>query len=152
LPIGVEADFVGVVDLVRMKAIKWKDESLGAEFFEDEIPADMKAQADELHAKLVDMAVELDDEALAAYLGGPAPWVEPLKKCIRRGTLAYKFVPVLCGSAFKNKGVQPLLDGVVDYLPAPTDIPSVKGKKVNSDDEDTREASDDAPFSALAFK
>ncbi|HUA51192.1 MAG TPA: elongation factor G [Candidatus Sulfotelmatobacter sp.] len=152
LPIGVESDFIGIVDLVRMKAIKWKDETLGAEFYEDEIPADVKAQADELHAKLVDMAVELDDAALEAYLGGEAPSVETLKKCIRRGTLAYKFVPVLCGSAFKNKGVQPLLDAVVDYLPAPTDIPAVKGKKLNSDDEDSRPVSDDAPFSALAFK
>ena len=152
LPIGVESEFVGIVDLVRMKAVKWKDETLGAEFFEDEIPGDVKAQADELHAKLVDMAVELDDAALEAYLGGEAPSVETLKKCIRRGTLAYKFVPVLCGSAFKNKGVQPLLDAVVDYLPAPTDIPAVKGKKLNSDEEDSRPASDDAPFSALAFK
>src|SRR5271156_3094859 len=152
LPIGVESDFIGVVDLVRMKAIKWKDESLGAEFYEDEIPADLAEQAAELHAKLVDMAVELDDEALEAYLGGTAPSVETLKKCIRRGTLAYKFVPVLCGSAFKNKGVQPLLDAVVDYLPAPTDIPPVMGRKVDSDEEELRPASDDAPFAALAFK
>src|SRR5258706_177488 len=104
------------------------------------------------HGKLVGMAVELEDVALEAYLGGEAPSVETLKKCIRRGTLAYKFVPILCGSAFKNKGVQPLLDGVVDYLPAPTDIPAVMGKKLDSDEEDTRAASDDAPFSALAFK
>jgi elongation factor G len=152
LPIGIESDFVGVVDLVRMKAIKWKDEALGAEFYEDEIPADMADQAAELHAKLVDMAVELDDEALEAYLAGTAPSVETLKKCIRRGTLAYKFVPVLCGSAFKNKGVQPLLDAVVDYLPAPTDIPPVMGRKVDSDEEEPRPASDDAPFAALAFK
>ena len=152
LPIGIEADFVGVVDLVRMTAIKWKDEALGAEFYEDEIPADMADQAAELHAKLVDMAVELDDEALEAYLAGTAPSVETLKKCIRRGTLAYKFVPVLCGSAFKNKGVQPLLDAVVDYLPAPTDIPPVMGRKVDSDEEELRPASDDAPFAALAFK
>jgi elongation factor G len=152
LPIGIESDFVGVVDLVRMKAIKWKDESLGAEFYEDEIPADLAEQSAELHAKLVDMAVELDDEALEAYLGGTAPSVETLKKCIRRGTLAYKFVPVLCGSAFKNKGVQPLLDAVVDYLPAPTDIPPVMGRKVDSEDEEPRPASDDAPFAALAFK
>ncbi|MBV8165369.1 MAG: elongation factor G [Alphaproteobacteria bacterium] len=152
LPIGVEADFIGIVDLVRMKAIKWKDESLGAEFFEDDIPADMAAQAAEYHSKLVELAVELDDAALEAYLGGEAPSVETLKKCIRRGTLAYKFVPVLCGSAFKNKGVQPLLDAVVDYLPAPTDIAAVKGKKLNSDEEDSRPVSDDAPFSALAFK
>jgi elongation factor G len=152
LPIGVETDFVGVVDLVRMKAVKWKDETLGAEFFEDEIPANMAAQAAEYHSKLVETAVELDDAALEAYLAGTAPGVETLKKCIRRGTLAYKFVPVLCGSAFKNKGVQPLLDAVIDYLPAPTDIPPVKGKKVNSDAEDTRPAVDDAPFSALAFK
>jgi elongation factor G len=141
-----------IVDLVRMKAILWKDEALGAEFYEEEIPADMAAQAAEYHSRLVEMAVELDDVALEAYLGGEAPSVETLKKCIRRGTLAYKFVPIVCGSAFKNKGVQPLLDAVVDYLPAPTDIPPVKGKKVDSDVEDTRQASDDAPFSALAFK
>jgi elongation factor G len=152
LPIGVESDFVGVVDLVRMKAIKWKDESLGAEFYEDEIPADMAEQAAELHSKMVEMAVELDDVALEAYLGGEAPSIETLKKCIRRGTLAYKFVPVICGSAFKNKGVQPLLDAVVDYLPAPTDIPPVMGRKVDSEDEEVRPASDDAPFAALAFK
>ena len=152
LPIGVESDFIGVVDLVRMKAIKWKDESLGAEFYEDEIPADMADQAAELHSKMVEMAVELDDVALEAYLGGEAPSIETLKKCIRRGTLAYKFVPVICGSAFKNKGVQPLLDAVVDYLPAPTDIPPVMGRKVDSEDEEVRPASDDAPFAALAFK
>jgi elongation factor G len=152
LPIGVEADFVGVVDLVRMKAIKWKDEALGAEFYEDEIPADMAEQAAEYHSRLVEMAVELDDVALEAYLGGEAPSVETLKKCIRRGTLAYKFVPIVCGSAFKNKGVQPLLDAVVDYLPAPTDIPPVMGRKVDSEEEEVRAASDDAPFAALAFK
>jgi len=152
LPIGVESEFAGIVDLVRMTAILWKDEALGAEFYETEIPADMAAQAAEYHSRLVEMAVELDDVALEAYLAGEAPSVETLKKCIRRGTLAYKFVPIVCGSAFKNKGVQPLLDAVVDYLPAPTDIPPVKGKKVDSDEEDTRLAADDAPFSALAFK
>ncbi len=152
LPIGVESDFAGLVDLVRMKAIIWKDEALGAEFHEEEIPADMAAQAAEYHSKLVEMAVELDDVALEAYLAGEAPSIETLKKCIRRGTLAYKFVPIVCGSAFKNKGVQPLLDAVVDYLPAPTDIPPVMGKKIDSEDEEVRPASDDAPFAALAFK
>jgi elongation factor G len=98
------------------------------------------------------MAVELDDAALEAYLGGEAPSVETLKTCIRRGTLAYKFVPVLCGSAFKNKGVQPLLDAVIDYLPAPTDVPSIIGTKVDGEGEEIRPASDDAPFSGLAFK
>jgi elongation factor G len=152
LPIGVESDFVGVVDLVRMKAIRWKDETLGAEFVEEEIPADLADQAAEYREKLIELAVEQDDDAMEAYLEGNEPDEATLKKCIRKGTVGLAIVPVLLGSAFKNKGVQPLLDAVVDYLPSPLDIGSVRGVKVDSDEAMTREPSDDAPFSALAFK
>jgi elongation factor G len=152
LPIGVESDFIGVVDLVSMKAITWKDETLGAEFVVGEIPAELADQATEYHEKLVEMAVEVDDAAMEAYLEGNPPGVETLKRCIRKGTVASAFVPVLCGSAFKNKGVQPMLDAVIDYLPAPTDVPDVKGVKMDSDEPVTRRSSDDEPFAALAFK
>jgi elongation factor G len=152
LPIGVESDFVGVIDLVIMKAIIWKDETLGAQFDIVEIPAEMAAQAAEYRSKLVESAVEQDDVALEAYLGGEEPDVETLKRCIRKGTVTSKFVPVICGSAFKNKGVQPLLDAVVDYLPAPTDVPAINGVKVGSDEPVVRRSSDDEPFSGLAFK
>jgi elongation factor G len=152
LPIGIESDFVGVVDLVIMKAIKWHDEALGAQYDTVDIPEELAAQAAEYRSKLVEAAVELDDAALEAYLGGEEPSVETLKRCIRKGTLAAKFVPVICGSAFKNKGVQPLLDAVVDYLPAPTDVAAVTGLKIDSDEEVIRKSSDDEPFSALAFK
>jgi elongation factor G len=152
LPIGVESDFAGVVDLIEMKAIIWQDETLGAKFDTVEIPANMKAQADEWHAKLVETAVEQDDELLEAYLAGTAPSPEGLRRCIRKGTISYAFVPVLCGSAFKNKGVQPLLDAVVDYLPSPLDVPAVEGVKMGSDEAVTRKASDDEPFAGLAFK
>ena len=152
LPIGAEGDFKGLVDLVEQRAIIWKDESLGAEFFYEEIPADMADKAAEYREKLIELAVEQDDEAMEAYLEGNEPDVATLKALIRKGTLGQAFVPVLCGSAFKNKGVQPLLDAVVDYLPSPLDIPDVKGVKVDSDEADSRPARDDAPFSALAFK
>jgi elongation factor G len=152
LPIGVESDFVGVVDLVSMKAIKWKDESLGAQFEVVDIPADMAQQAAEYRTRLIELAVEQDDEALEAYLGGQEPDEETLKRCIRKGTVNFNFVPVLCGSAFKNKGVQPLLDAVVDFLPAPTDVPAITGLKMGTDEEVVRRSSDDEPFSALAFK
>jgi len=152
LPMGVESDFVGIVDLVRMKAIKWLDESLGAKFDVIDIPADLKKQADEYRHKLLEMAIEQDDAALEAYLGGKEPDEATLIKCIRKGTVAFDFVPVLCGSAFKNKGVQPLLDAVVDYLPAPTEIAAIKGVKMGTDEPITRKASDDEPFAALAFK
>ena len=152
LPIGVESDFVGLVDLVQMKSIIWKDESLGAEFVVGDIPDDMKARAEEYHHTLVEMAVELDDKAMEAYLEGKQPDVDTLKKLIRKGTIAGTFVPVLCGSAFKNKGVQPMLDAVIDYLPSPLDVPDVKGLEVDGDKEMTRKSSDDEPFSGLAFK
>src|SRR6266699_3564320 len=152
LPIGVESDFVGVLDLVAMKALKWRDETLGAEFDLVDVPAAMKEAAETARAELVELAVEQDDAALEAYLGGEEPNAETLRRCIRKGTIAGAFVPVLCGSAFKNKGVQPLLDPVVDFLPAPTDVAAIKGVKMGSDEAVVRHASDEEPFAALAFK
>jgi elongation factor G len=152
LPIGSESDFVGLVDLVKNRAIVWKDETLGAEFYETDIPDDLKEQAADYRTRLIEAAVETDDAALEAYLGGAEPSVEVLKRCIRKGTIALKFVPVLCGSAFKNKGVQPMLDAVIDFLPAPTDVENVKGVKPDSNEPDQRPTDDNAPFSALAFK
>jgi len=152
LPIGSESDFVGVVDLLTMKAIRWLDESLGAEFEIVDIPEDLLAKAAEYRTSLVELAVEQDEAALEAYLEGDEPSVEILKKCIRIGTLASSFVPVICGSAFKNKGVQPLLDAVVDYLPSPLDVDSVKGVIPDTEEEVVRESDDAAPFSGLAFK
>ena len=152
LPIGIEADFVGIVDLVKMKALKWRDETLGAEFDVVDIPADMLAEAQEYRAKLVEQAVEQDDDVLEAYLGGEEPDEATLKRCVRKGTIAGTLIPVLCGSAFKNKGVQPLLDAVVDYLPSPIDVAAIKGVKMNSDEPVVRKCSDDEPFAGLAFK
>ena len=152
LPVGVEADFAGLVDLLKMKAILWKDETLGAEFEEVDIPADLVDEAEAARIDLVETAVEQDEAALEAYLDGHEPDIATLKKCIRKGTLAGAFVPVLCGSAFKNKGVQPLLDAVVDYLPAPTDVPAHVGMKPDSDEEVVRRSSDDEPMALLAFK
>src|SRR6266478_6543838 len=152
LPIGVESDFVGVVDLVAMKALRWRDETLGAEFEVIDVPAAMKAAAETARAELVELGVEQDDAALEAYLGGEEPNEETLRRCIRKGTIAGAFVPVLCGSAFKNKGVQPLLDAVVDFLPAPTDVAAIKGVKMGSDEVVVRHASDSEPFAGLTFK
>ncbi|MGV7122830.1 MULTISPECIES: elongation factor G [unclassified Sphingopyxis] len=152
LPIGAESDFVGLVDLVNERAIIWKDESLGAEFFYEEIPADLKDKAAEYREKLVELAVEQDDAAMEAYLEGTLPDVATLKALLRKGTLAQAFVPVLCGSSFKNKGVQALLDAVVDYLPSPLDIPDVQGINPANDQPDSRATSDSAPLSLLAFK
>lgn len=151
LPIGAEADFVGVVDILRQKAIIWKSESLGAEYEDAEIPANMKEQAAELHAKLVETVVEEDDQAMEDYLEGKEIPLDVLQKCLRKGTIAMHFVPVLCGSAFKNKGVQPMLDAVVDYLPSPIDIPPVEGVDLDGNPA-VRKSSDDEPLSALAFK
>jgi elongation factor G len=152
LPVGVEADFVGIVDLVKNQAVIWKDDSLGAEFEYVDIPAELKDQAESYRNQLIEAAVEIDDEVLEAYFGGEEPDEETLKRCVRKGTLSGKFVPVLCGSAFKNKGVQPLLDAVVDFLPSPLDVPPTQGVKPNSEEPMTRKSSDDEPFSALAFK
>jgi len=152
LPIGAESQFVGVVDLVRMKGIVWKDETLGAEFVVGDIPDNLKEQAAEYRAKLVEAAVEMDDAALEAYLGGEELSEEVLKACIRKGTIEGKFFPVICGSSFKNKGVQPLLDAIVDYLPAPTDIAAVKGTSLDGKTPLERKCDDNEPFAGLAFK
>jgi elongation factor G len=152
LPIGVESDFAGVVDLIKMKAIIWDDDSLGANFRYEDIPADLKDKAAEYRANLVELAVEQDDAALEAYLAGKEPDEETLKRCIRKGTLAAVFVPILCGSAFKNKGVQPMLDAVVDYLPSPLDKGAVKGTNIRGDEEVIREPKESEPFAGLAFK
>jgi len=152
LPIGIEGSFKGLVDLVENRAIIWLDESLGAKFEYHPIPDDLKDAAAEARMHLIEMAVEQDDDVMEAYLEGNEPDTATLKKLIRKGTLNFSFVPVLCGSAFKNKGVQPLLDAVVDYLPSPLDIPPVEGVNPDNDQPDTRAPSDTAPFSALAFK
>jgi elongation factor G len=152
IPIGLEADLKGLVDLVENRAVIWKDEALGAEFFYEEIPADLVAEAAKYRSELIELAVEQDDDAMEAYLEGNEPDVATLKALIRKGTLAHKFVPVVCGSAFKNKGVQPLLDAVVDYLPSPLDIEDVQGVHMDTLEPDSRPPADDAPFSALAFK
>ena len=152
LPIGSEAEFEGLIDLLKMKEIVWKDESLGAEFEYRDIRDDLKEQADEYRSKLVETAVEMDDAAMEAYLDGNEPDEETLKKLIRKGTIGRNFVPVLCGSAFKNKGVQPMLDAVVDFLPSPVDVDSVQGVDPKSDEPATRKTSDEAPLSVLAFK
>src|SRR5256714_9484856 len=151
LPVGAEADFKGIVDLVSMKALIWREEQLGAHFDEVEIPSELRDQAGEYHTKLVELAVEQDEKLLEAYLDGHAPSVNDLKRCIRKGTTSFSFVPVLCGSAFKNKGVQPLLDAVIDYLPSPLDVPPVKGIDPKGNEVE-RPADDKAPFAGLAFK
>jgi len=152
LPIGSEATLKGNIDLVRMKAVVWESEGLGANYHDEEIPADLKAKAEEARHYLVENAVELDDDAMEAYLGGEEPSEEVLKRCIRKAVLTGAFYPILCGSAFKNKGVQPLLDAVVDYLPSPVDIPPTPGIDFKTDEATVRKASDDEPLSVLAFK
>jgi elongation factor G len=152
LPIGIESSFKGLIDLVENRAIIWLEESLGAKFEYGEIPDELKDAAASARQELIEMAVEQDDDVMVAYLEGNEPDRDTLKRLIRKGTLNFSFVPVLCGSAFKNKGVQPLLDAVVDYLPSPLEIPPVDGINPSNDAPDSREASDSAPFSALAFK
>ena len=152
LPVGIEASLKGVVDLVKMKAILWKDETLGSEFEYVEIPSDLKDQAEKYRKELVETAVEQDAKLMDDYLNGKEITETNLISCIRKGCLKFDFVPVLTGAAFKNKGVQPLLDAVVDYLPSPIDIGSIKGTKPNSNDEIERKFDDKEPFSALAFK
>ncbi|CAL76865.1 Elongation factor G (EF-G) [Bradyrhizobium sp. ORS 278] len=151
LPIGAENNFKGCIDLVTMKAIVWNDESLGAKFDHVEIPAELADQAKEYREKLVEAAVELDDDALTAFLDGKEPDEATLKQLIRKAVLTGAFYPVLCGSAFKNKGVQPLLDAVVDYLPSPLDVPAIKGTD-DRGNEVVRKADDKEPLSLLAFK
>ncbi|MDQ0475456.1 elongation factor G [Labrys wisconsinensis] len=153
LPIGSESNFKGVVDLVRMKAVVWSGEALGAEFDSDlPIPADLEEKAAEYRTALVEAAVELDDDAMTAYLDGVEPDEATLKRLIRKAVLKGAFYPVLAGSAFKNKGVQTLLDAVVDYLPSPVDVPAIKGIDPKTEQETERKSSDSEPLSLLGFK
>ena len=152
LPIGAEDDFKGIVDLLTMKAIIYTGNTADAPIEITDIPADLKDKAEEYHNQLVEMAVEQDEQAMEDYLEGKEVSIETLKKCIRKGTLSQDFVPVLCGTAFRNKGVQPLLDAVIDYLPSPVDIPAIEGVKPGTEDVIVRKPSDTEPLSALAFK
>ena len=152
LPIGSETNLKGIVDLVRMKAVVWDSEGLGANYHDEEIPADMKTACDEARHYMIENAVELDDDAMEAYLSGEEPSVEVIKKCLRKAVLTGVFYPILAGSAFKNKGVQPLLDAVVDYLPSPVDIPPTPGIDFRTEEPVVRRASDDESLSVLAFK
>ncbi|HEX6801155.1 MAG TPA: elongation factor G [Candidatus Binatia bacterium] len=152
LPIGAEDKFSGIVDLVTMKAVVWEDESLGAKFHEEEIPADIRDQAEQYREKLLEAAADADEAIMVKYLDGKAISEAELRSGIRAATLALKVVPVLCGTAFRNKGVQPMLDAVVEYLPSPLDIPPFNGVEPGTDKVEVRPANDDAPFSALAFK
>ena len=152
LPIGQEDKFKGVIDLFQMKAIIWRDETLGAEYVTEEIPEELKKKANAFHNQMVETIVENDDELLHKYMEGEAITPEELKASLRKSTIALKVFPVICGSAFKNKGVQPLLDAVVDFLPSPIDIPPVKGIDPDTNQTIERKANDNEPFSALAFK
>ena len=152
IPIGAENEYVGLVDLVKMKAIIWEEETLGAEFHEEEIPADLVDKANEYREIMIEAAVEADDAAMEAYIEGVEPDVETLMRLIRKGTCEVMFFPVLCGSAFKNKGVQPLLDAVIDYLPSPVEVPPIKGIDVLTGEDITRISSDSEPLAMLAFK
>ena len=153
IPIGAEAGFRGVVDLIEMRAILWHDETMGAKYSVEEIPADLQKKAEAFRLQLVELVAESDDDILVQFLDGQMPTAEQLKAGLRKATLDLKLFPVLCGSAFKNKGVQTLLDAVVDYLPSPLDIPAVEGlNPANPEETYTRKAEDDAPFSALGFK
>jgi len=152
LPIGSESNFKGIIDLVRMKAVVWQEESLGAKFTDEEIPADLKDKAEEYRMALIEAAVELDDAAMEAYLEGKEPDEATLKKLIRKAVITGAWYPVLTGSAFKNKGVQPLLDAVVDYLPSPLDRGAIKGIDYKTGEETDRKPGDDQPLSLLAFK
>ena len=152
LPIGSENSFKGIVDLVSNKAIIWKEEKLGALFSIQDIPEDLVNQSKKYRDKLIEKVVEENDQIMESYLNGKEPSIEEIKKCIRLGTIKGSFVPVLTGSAFKNKGVQPLLDAVVNYLPSPKDVESVKGMSLSDETELSRKCDDNEPFSALAFK
>jgi len=152
LPIGAENDFKGIVDLVRMKGVVWDEDTLGASFRDIDIPADLLDKAKEYRDKLIEMAVEVDDEAMEAYLEGNEPDEAKLKELVRKGTINSNFYPLFCGSAFKNKGVQPLLDGVLDYLPSPVDVPSIKAIDVKTGEETVRKSADEEPLAMLAFK
>jgi elongation factor G len=152
LPIGAESSFKGIIDLVRMKAVVWEDEALGAKYHDEDIPADLKDAAVAARGEMIEACVELDDQAMDDYLSGKEISNDVIKKLLRKAVITGAFFPVLCGSAFKNKGVQPLLDAVVDYLPSPLDRPAIKGVDVKTGEETTRKASDSEPLSLLAFK
>jgi elongation factor G len=152
LPVGSESDFKGIIDLVRMKAVIWEDEALGAKFRDEEIPAALREQAEKYRHDLIEAAVELDDDVMTAYLDGTEPDEATLKRLVRKAVRNITFIPILCGSAFKNKGVQPLLDAVVDYLPAPNDREAIKGVDPDTGVELVRHAVDEEPLSILAFK
>ena len=152
IPIGSEAELKGIVDLVKMKGIVWQNEDLGAKFDYVDIPEDLKEKATKYRKELVEAAVEEDEKMMEAYLDGKEPSEAELIKCIRKGTLGFSFVPITTGSAFKNKGVQPLLDAVIDYLPSPKDLGSIEGTKLGSEEKVEMKFEDNEPFSALAFK
>jgi elongation factor G len=152
LPIGAEQNFKGIIDLVRMKGVVWDDESLGAKYHDIDIPAELVDDAKKYREQMIEAAVELDDDVMTAYLEGKEPDEATLKKLIRKAVITGAFFPVLCGSAFKNKGVQPLLDAVVDYLPSPLDVPPIKGINPDNGEEVVREPKDDAPLALLGFK
>jgi elongation factor G len=152
LPIGSEQQYKGLIDLVRMKGVIWEDEALGANYKDIDIPADMLDQAKEYHDKMIEAVCELDDDAATAYLEGKMPDEATVKKLLRKAVITGAFFPVLCGSAFKNKGVQPLLDAVVDYLPSPLDVPPIRGINPDNGEEVVREPKDDAPLALLGFK
>ncbi|MCG8443653.1 MAG: GTP-binding protein, partial [Caulobacterales bacterium] len=152
LPIGAEDQFQGVVDLIKMKAIIWDAESLGAKFHEEDIPADLADKAREYREQLIETAVEMDEAAMEKYLEGEEPSDDQLRALIRQGAIGLHFYPVLCGTAFKNKGVQPLLDAVVDFLPSPVDVPAIQGIDAKTEEPTERKPDDAAPVSLLAFK
>ncbi|WP_311028982.1 elongation factor G [Mesorhizobium koreense] len=152
LPVGAESDFKGVVDLIEMKAYIWHEETLGAAWDVVEIPADLKDKAETYREQMIELAVEMDDDAMNAYLEGNMPSNDEIRRLIRKGTVEVKFFPMFCGSAFKNKGVQPLLDGVVDFLPAPDEVPAIKGIDPKTEAEVVRHSTDNEPLSMLAFK
>ena len=151
LPIGKESSFRGIIDLMEMKADVYYDD-LGKDMRVEEIPEDMKDLAEEYRAKMVEAICETDDELMDKFFNEEEITVEELKKALRKATIDNKIVPVCCGTSYKNKGVQKLLDNVIEYMPAPTDIEAIKGVNPDTDEEDVRHASDDEPFSALAFK
>jgi elongation factor G len=152
IPVGAEDELKGVVDLITMKAIIWEEETLGAKYRYEEIPEDLKDIAEEYREKMIEALADVDEEIMMKYLEGEEISEEEIKRALRKGTIELKFFPMLCGSAFKNKGVQPLLDAVVDYLPSPLEVPPIKGINPQTGEEEERHASYDEPFAALAFK
>src|SRR6202795_1092479 len=152
LPLGSEAEFKGIVDLVRMKAVVWEDEALGARYADVEIPQDLQAKAAQYRHILIEAAVELDDDVMAAYLDGLEPDAATLRRLLRKAVRDIAFIPILCGAAFKNKGVQPLLDAVVDFLPSPLDREAIRGVDMATGADVIRLPRDEDPFSMLAFK